>query len=123
MANPSIAGISMISITPRVDKLGEALKSWNRDGIDGATFKKIGKRADPVTLTCVRDTTTPGAHTTLCKAAQGTKVTVAYLDSSYNNLVVIKVLVTTAKKLRTPVGGVVGGNYLVTSSWTVQATE
>ena len=119
-----IGSIDMIAIKGRVPKLGTAIEDITRPGIDGHSYKKLGKRATETTLETLCDVASAGAaegHIDSCVALKGTLVTVTYTDGTNDEYVaVLDVVPVRVQKVVTPAGGVRAGAWLVTMRWTVQ---
>jgi len=119
-----IGGVSLISIKGRVAKLGEGIEDITRPGIDGHSYKKIGTRAPVVTLETLVDVSSAGnaeGHIDACVALKGSLVTVKYTDGSNDeHVAVLDVEPVRVKQVKTPVGGVNGGSWLVTMRWQMQ---
>jgi hypothetical protein len=100
----------------------ERLESFSRPGVDGESFRAIGKRADITNFTSFSDLPTLGAAGTqlnLYAALVSQVVTVVDdLGYSWTNMLVLSVRQTLAKAIKTGVGGLYVSPLAVqTCSW------
>lgn len=127
MAWPSIGSESFIFLTGRVQRPGEALEEITRYGEDGHEYRQIGKRAKVTQhRTEVDVTSAANAQTKEVNyhALKGTLVTVTYPDArSVSSVAVIDVEVLSIRTTEGAVGGVNGGDVIVTAQWMLQGTE
>ena len=122
---PSIGGYTMITIkgvpTPPATMVAEI----TRPNVDGHAYVAQGSRA-PVELLSSRvdlvSAAAAGNEIVAYRALCSTLVT--YVDDVGNTWTNVMVLSVRAsyKYVATPVGGVNGGNYLVSAQWQVQHT-
>jgi hypothetical protein len=106
---------------------GERLQIITRAGVDGTAYRKTGKRAAPSQITTIVDLGSDAAvksELAAYKALQGTLVTVVTESSgTYTNVAVLAVREVSVRQVLTPVGGVSGGDHLLTCQWVLQMTE
>lgn len=105
---------------------GEAVRRLERPGGDGVALQKLGKRATPTRARTIVDVIDQAAIATLVSAAntyRGTIVTVVEDDgTSVSGVCVINCVKVQSRYVLTPVGGINGGNWLVTLDWVLQET-
>lgn len=119
----SIGSLNVLSIRGRVTPRGAALREDTRDGVDGHCYIQIGARAPVSNLITVTDVADVNTHVSAAVALKGTLVTVTHGDgSTVANVTVLDVACVSSVAVKTPVGGLSAGAYLVTLAWQVQAT-
>ena len=124
----SIGGHSVISAKGAINPQGERLEDTTRPGVDGVSYRRIGKKSESFQLRTFTDAASAAAAKALVattyKGLQGTLVTVVDdMGNTWNNVAVLAVDPVSVKGVNTPVGGVVGGVVLLECLWTLQATE
>jgi len=127
MATPSIGAIEFMTLSGRVTTVGTVLVETTPDDENGHEYMALGTRAPESMLMTELDVTSDAGITThiaACKALQGTLVTVTDPHGEdIDNVAVLDVQVDGSKRTGTAVGGINGGNRIVTLRWRVQATE
>lgn len=127
MGASTIGGVQCIALRRGSLNTAQAiLRDDTPPGVDGHSFLKLGKRAEPQQVVGVIDYTTL-ANLAAGKAAllalQGTLVTVEDdLGTSYANVAVLRAQSISERKLETAVGGVNGGAFLLTMAFRLQMT-
>jgi len=122
----SIGGVSVLTLDRGPTPLAAAVVEITPAGADGHAYKRIGARAPAVSAMSIADVDGSAgveAHIAACRALKGTLVTVVE-DSgrSTSNVAVLEVEIAQIKFQALTVGGLVGGDYRVTMTWTLQAT-
>lgn len=127
MAWPTIGSLDFISFSGRVSPIAQRSEDITRKNVDGIEFRTLGKRANPTTHTTFRDVEDAATAKTLedsYRALRSTLQTVTYRDGeSRENVMVKDVNIISVERKRRPVGGIVGGEYMVQAEWELQATE
>lgn len=125
---PAIGGSTFIRLDG-VAPLAAAMEVEiiTRAQVDGEAYRQLGKRGDVVTLVSVVDTNIPDTLIDVYRGYKGTLQTVVLSDGAsqktVNNVMVLNVKRSRAKKVLTPVGGVSGGSWILTAEWTLQAAS
>jgi len=127
MSSSSIGGYTMITVRGTPQPAGMVLADITRANVDGHAYQEQGYHAAPEFLTSIVDlTTAAGVKTEIegYKALQATLVTIVDdLGNSWTNVAILSVRTSGGKYVACPVGGVNGGNYLLSAQWQVQHTE
>ena len=127
MANPSIGGYEFITIGGRLTPEAEELVPFNRPGVDGTGYVKVGARAPERDFIAERDfdnaTDLTSAINTYT-ALRSTLVTVVDdVGVSASNVMVLEVEVVSSRTVANAVGGITAGNYLLRIRFRLQMTS
>jgi len=126
MANPTIGGITFLTMRGRVTPTGTMVVDTTPDDESGHEYQELGDRAPESLLVTELDVDTDAditAHIAACKALQGTLVTIEDPHGeAIGNVMILEAVVADTKRNRTAVGGINGGSRFVTMNWRVQAT-
>ena len=125
---PAIGDNTFLSLKGPISPLAETVLEITRPNVDGAAYKKQGKRSAPTTLDSVRDfDSEDDAKDALLayKALTGSLVTVT--DDTgivWTSVLVLNVEQVVRQKVGPSAGGLAGtGGWLLQCRWTVQATQ
>lgn len=118
-----IGSLLFIRLDGDMSDVGHTLMDITREAVDGVAYQRRGRRGGLEQLTGVADFTTAAnaaAFVTSCNALRGTVVTVILRSVSYANRLVLDCSVQTSVTMASAVGGLTGGNHLVTATFTLQ---
>lgn len=123
----SIGGSSFITLRGSINPTGTDVIEITRPGVDGHAFMDMGKHAGKSQMQSIADVSNAsGAKAAILayKALKGTLITVTDdTGQQYTNVLVQEVIATNPKNVKTPVGGLVGGSYLLSANWVLQHTN
>lgn len=122
---PSIGAKSFTFLDGQVNPLGERLQEITRPGVDGYAYRKIGKKAEPYTMSSVTEVTSLSAEETTVdgyKDIVGTLVTVEdERGNSHENQTVLAVQHVGTQPITSPSGGSYTNSVaLIYCQWTLQ---
>lgn len=105
----------------------ERIVDITRPGVDGAAYKKIGKRADRFEMMTMSGSNSAANAWGLVETYRnlvGTLVTlVDDHDVTWNNVAVHRIANPRVRKVATPAGGTTGMTHAVFVRWEMQLTE
>jgi hypothetical protein len=117
-----IGAQTFIRLDGDVDPQSQTLAEITRIGVNGVAFKKMGVRGKVFQLTGIADFASAAAsdaiHDTY-RAMIGSLVTVRLNTVDRTNYLVLDVQSQRLPQVASAVGGLVGGNFLVSSVWTL----
>ncbi|HRU04330.1 MAG TPA: hypothetical protein P5137_00985 [Candidatus Brocadiia bacterium] len=128
MATPQIGSISFAIMRGQVNPLAESVRALEREGLDGADYKRLGKRSAPARITTIADFDTAQAaldHVSDCFSLQGgAPVTITYADGgSSSGVMILDVRFARYHHSSVTAGGLTSGAYIVALEWTVALTS
>jgi len=123
----SIGSHDFITLQGVIDLMGKTTANITRPVVDGFALHEFGERSRQKTITGIIDLADEAAVKSTIQAyklLQNTFQTITDdLGNTWSNVFIHNVELLPPKYVDTPVGGENEGNYLLTSKWTVQASE
>ena len=114
---------AFIDIVGEVQADGIIVQDITRPFVDGVGFRRIARRGKPSTLRCVVDLPAPIGLADNFKesylALQGTVVSIIQRDVVRGNYLILSAFVDDIRRVETPVGGLIAGNFFTTVTFVV----
>ena len=122
IVNDTIGSESFIRLDGSVEFAQQQFSDQTRYAVDGVAFRDEGKRGIPFTLRAIRDTSSRTDAVSLLatyKGMVGDVVSITQTGVARSNYKILAVSeLPDSRTVRTGIGGLVGGAYLLVTQWT-----